>query len=271
MCLYGYNNDMIIVEGVRGDIGSIPRRGIARRSFLKKGLTILLLAAGISAGIYGYTQITPHPRRRRVSGERFQLPNPRVKGGLSVEEALAKRRSIREYKDEGLTIEEVSQLLWAAQGITEPRRRFRAAPSAGATYPLETYTVFREGGVEGFEAGVYHYEPRDHSLTQLSLGDVNEELMEAAVDQEWVGKAPLNIVLTAIFERTTWRYGERGIRYVYMEAGHVGENIYLQATAMGLGTVVVGAFYDEEVREILGIPEEETPLYIIPVGRPKRG
>lgn len=248
---------------------SVSRGGAARRSFLKKGLTILLLAAGLSAGVYGFTQWVRRPRERTVIGRRVQLPDPKVKGSLTVEEALMKRRSIREYRDEGLTIQEVSQLLWAAQGITEPRKGFRSAPSAGATYPLETYTVFREGGVEGFDPGIYHYEPRDHSLTQLSVGDVSGELMGAAVDQEWVGNAPINIVLTAIFERTTSRYGERGIHYVYMEAGHVGENIYLQATAIGLGATVVGAFYDDEVQRILGIPEGEKPLYIIPVGRPR--
>ncbi len=142
----------------------------------------------------------------------------------------------------------------------------RAAPSAGATYPLEVYAVVKNGGVEGLDAGVYHYQPEDHSLGLLRNGDLSEELASACLGQGWVREAPLNIVITAVYARTTRRYGTRGERYVHMEVGHVGQNIYLQATAMGLGTVAVGAFYDDEVRKVLGVSEEERPLYVMPVG-----
>lgn len=243
---------------------------VKRRSFFRKALTLLLAAAGALTGTYGYLHFSrPPPGRRRPQGQVAELPKPKTRGERSVEEALEKRRSIREYVREPLGVEEVSQLLWAAQGITEPLRGFRTAPSAGATYPLETYIVVKRNGVVGFEPGVYHYDPRGHTLTLVVDGDFSEQLMAAAVDQEWVYEAALNIVITAVFERTTQRYGDRGVHYVYMEAGHVGQNVYLQATALDLGTVVIGAFYDERVREILAAPREEKPLYIIPIG--KRG
>lgn len=196
--------------------------------------------------------------------KRLKLPKPRYSSETSVEEAILKRRSIREYRDEPLSYEEVAQLLWAAQGITEPRWGFRAAPSAGATYPLEVYVVVKEGGVEGLDAGIYHYIPRRHELEMIREGDYSRELMAACLDQEWVGDAAINLVITAIYERTTWRYGERGRRYVHMEVGHVGENVYLQCVSLGLGCVVIGAFYDEEVKRVLGVEEE--PMYVIPVG-----
>ena len=197
-------------------------------------------------------------------GEEVMLPEPKLKGDMSVEEAIAKRRSIRHYKDKPLTLEQLSQLLWAAQGITDEKRKFRAAPSAGATYPFEIYVVV--GNVKGLKPGIYHYNPFKHSLTLIKEGDYRKQLQAAALNQQWVGKAAVNIVLVAFYERTTRYYGERGYRYVYMEAGHIGQNIYLQATALGLGTVAVGAFHDEEVAEILGTGGD--PVYIFPVGVP---
>ncbi len=164
----------------------------------------------------------------------------------------------------------MAQLAWAAQGITDKRYGFRTAPSAGATYPLEIYIVVKENGVAGLSEGVYHYLPREHELEVVKRGDYSRELMSACLDQEWVREAAINIVITAIYERTTDRYGERGkIRYVHMEVGHVGQNIYLQCVSLGLGCVVIGAFYDEEVKKILGVNEE--PLYVIPVGVKKGG
>ncbi|MBO8174203.1 MAG: SagB/ThcOx family dehydrogenase [Thermococcus sp.] len=200
----------------------------------------------------------------KYEGEEIMLPEPKLKGDISVEEAIAKRRSIRYYKDKPLTLEQLSQLLWAAQGITEEKRKFRAAPSAGATYPFEIYVVV--GNVEGLEPGIYHYDPFKHSLTLIKEGDYRKQLQAAALNQQWVGKAAIDIVLVAFYERTTKYYGERGYRYVYMEAGHIGQNIYLQATALGLGTVAVGAFYDEEVAKIL--ETDGDPVYIFPVGVP---
>ena len=190
----------------------------------------------------------------------------RTPGFVSVEEALARRRSIREYADEPLTIDQVMQLLWAAQGITNAEHGFRTAPSAGGTYPLEIYLVTRPSGVVGLEAGVYRYEPQKHSLIKMIRGDLSRQLMAAALDQEWVGAAPINFVITTIFERTTSKYGERGVRYAWQETGHAAQNIYLQAVALDLGNVVVGAFHDTEVQRILGLSDFEKPACVIPVG-----
>jgi len=194
------------------------------------------------------------------------LPYPKLKGSVSVEEALLMRRSIREYLAKPLTLEQLAQMLWAAQGITELKYRFRTAPSAGATYPLELYVVIKTGGVEGVKAGIYKYDIETHSLILVKEGDFSYKLARAALDQEWVRKAPVNIVIVAEYERTTGYYGNRGYRYVHMEVGHVGQNIYLQAVALNLGTVAIGAFYDDQVAEVLSLPTNYKPLYIMPIG-----
>jgi len=182
---------------------------------------------------------------------------------MSVEEALFRRRSVREYSPQSLTLEEVSQLLWATQGVTSSQRGFRTAPSAGATFPMEIYLVVSR--VDGLASGLYRYDPYENSVQMEVEGDLSRKLARAALDQYWVSEAAVNLVIAAVYERTTMRYGERGIRYVHMEAGHIGQNVYLQAEALGLGTVVVGAFHDEQVKKVLKIKEE--PLYIMPVGR----
>lgn len=206
-------------------------------------------------------QVRPAPT---ALGIEIKLPLPRHKSAISVEEALLKRRSIREYTSAPLTLPEVSQLLWAGQGITDPRG-LRTAPSAGATYPLETYLVV--GKADGLGEGVYHYRPEGHKLVKIMEGDLRRELAIAALGQEWVKEAAINIVFAAEYERTTRRYGERGVRYVHMEVGHAAQNVYLQAVALDLGTVVIGAFYDDRVKKVLGLPKNEEPLYIMPVGR----
>ena len=181
-----------------------------------------------------------------------KLPPPEYESETSVEEAILKRQSVREYLPEPLTLKELSQLLWAAQGITHDGKR--AAPSAGALYPLTVYVVV--GDVTGLESGLYEYIPETHELVRLSRGDLREDVYEAALYQPWVKNAPIDLIIAANYSRTTQRYGERGVRYVHMEAGHVSENVYLQAVSLGLGTVCVGAFYDERLREILGISED---------------
>jgi SagB-type dehydrogenase family enzyme len=197
-------------------------------------------------------------------GERIQLPKPRYDSETSVEEALVQRRSIRDYSSENLTLEELSQLLWAAQGITGPWGG-RTAPSAGALYPLELYIVV--GDAEGLDRGVYRYGPEEHELEKVKNGDVRAELADAALGQEFIGDAAIDIVFSAVYERTTVKYRERGVRYVYLEAGHAAQNVYLQAVALDLGTVTIGAFYDNDVKDVVGIQEQENPLYIMPVGR----
>jgi len=192
------------------------------------------------------------------------LPEPRLESDVSIEETLLQRRSVREYADLPLTLEEVSQLLWAAQGITVEWGG-RTAPSAGALYPLEVYLVV--GDVEGLAAGIYKYRPEGHELLRISDFDVREGLAKAAWGQSWVEEVAIDIVIAAVYERTTKKYGSRGERYVHMEAGHAAQSIYLQAAALDLGVVTVGAFHDGWVRNILDMPENEVPLYVIPVGR----
>lgn len=200
----------------------------------------------------------------------IKLPEPSYTGKVSVEDALNKRRSVRDFTEEGLTLKEVSQLLWACsgktlEGVTGATRTY---PSAGGLYPLEIYIM--AGEIEGVEAGVYKYNWEDHSLNQVKTGDYRRELAQAALGQRFVREAPLIIIITAIFRRTERIYGERGrVRFVPMDAGHAAQNVYLEAVALGLGTVAVGAFIDDRVSLVLGL-EKEIPLYLLPVGRPYR-
>ena len=196
------------------------------------------------------------------------LPPPSQKGSVSLEEAITRRRSVRDFTPESISQSQLSQILWVAQGISDTRGEYRTVPSAGATYPLEIFAVCGRNGVDGIDDGVYQYNIDSHSLTQHFKGDVRLELARAALDQEFVYEAPVDIVICAVYERTTGIYGSRGERYVHMEVGHAGQNIYLQATALGLATVAIGAFYDEQVREVLRLDEQYKPLYIMPVGRP---
>lgn len=198
------------------------------------------------------------------TGNQISLPYPRFDSDYSLELALAKRRSIRDYSREPLKLQELSQLLWAAQGVTDPRG-LRTAPSAGGLYPLEVYVV--AGDIEGLPEGAYKYIPNSHALTMVLEGDRRRDLCDAALGQSWVGNAPATIVITAVYERTTIKYGERGVRYVHIEVGHAAQNLCLQATALNLGAVTVGAFYDDRVKAILNLPDNEQPLYLIPVGR----
>ena len=232
---------------------------------------ILVTAIAISLSFFMHKPAEPVeyknkiPMQKTEVGGRIKLPEPRYESETSVEEALSKRRSIRDYSGENLTLNEVSQLLWAAQGITAPPWGGRTAPSAGALYPLELYVVV--GDVEGIDKGVYKYSREEHELEKVKEGDIRAELAEAAGGQECVRDAAIDIVFTAVYERTTRKYGERGIRYVHMEAGHAAQNVYLQAVSLDLGTVVIGAFIDDRVKELVNAGEQEKPLYIMPVGR----
>lgn len=191
--------------------------------------------------------------------ERIDLPEPDVVGGGALTEALAQRRSVREYEATPLSLTELSQLLWATQGITSGAGQ-RTAPSAGATYPLELYVVTAEGH--------YHYDPDRHQLELLSNDDVRRDLSRAALSQESVEMAPAVFVLAAVCARTEQRYGDRAERYVKIEVGHAAQNLLLQAVSLGLGAVPVGAFHDDDVQEVLNLPDDFEPLYLIPVGYP---
>ena len=194
----------------------------------------------------------------------MQLPEPSYESDFSIERALCERRSTRYYTGEELLVKEVSQLLWAAQGISS-RQSERNAPSAGALFPLQVYLVV--GKVDYLEPAVYRYIPDGHEIERLIEGDIRSPLAQAALEQQFVAEAAVDIVITAIYEKSTQEYGHRGIRYSQMEAGHAAQNIYLQATALNLGTVAIGAFEAEKISGLLKLEEREEVLYIMPVGR----
>jgi SagB-type dehydrogenase family enzyme len=194
--------------------------------------------------------------------EYITLPAPKLTGELSLEECLAKRRSVRDYADQPLTLAQVSQLLWAAQGTTSEKGG-RTAPSAGALYPLETYIVVTN--VDSIEPGIYRYETKPHRLLKIKSGNFRDALCAAALSQKCIVNAPMTMVIAAEYERTRKKYKDRTERYVHMEVGCASQNIYLQAETLRLGTVAVGAFMDDEVQKVLG--EKYLPLLLMPIGR----
>lgn len=195
----------------------------------------------------------------------MKLPDPGDHdGGLSLAAALGARRTVREFADAPLSLAEVSRLLWAAQGENDPSGR-RTAPSAGATYPLETVLV--AGNVEGLEPGVYRYRPRGHELERISGGDPRARIAALAAAQDWIAEAAALVVLGAVAARTTAKYDTRGHRYVLLEAGHAAQNVLLQAAALGLAAAVVGAFDDDVLKATVGLARDEEPLYMVTVGR----
>jgi SagB-type dehydrogenase family enzyme len=208
-----------------------------------------------------------------LSDSIYQLPVPRFDSGVSIEQTLLKRRSRRYYTDQALTSSQISQILWAAYGITQARDEpyfqfrggLRTAPSAGALYPLEIYLL--AGNISDVPAGFYKYLPKMHQLKKINGQDIRSGLAGAALDQMMIKEAPVVLVYTAVFERTTVRYKERGRnRYVPMDIGHSAENVYLQVEALGLGTCAIGAFQDSLVRQVLNLPSVEEPMYIMPIG-----
>jgi len=191
-------------------------------------------------------------------GEPVPLPKPRAKGEVSVEESIGRRRSLREFAPSRLSLADISQLAWSAQGLTSPQG-LRAAPSAGARYPLELYVACPEG--------LFRYQPDGHALIRTQTADLRSRLAEAAWGQRFLAEAPVSLIFAAVYERTMKRYGERGVRYVHIDVGHAAENVHLQAEALGLGSCAVGAFDDDAVARVLSLPSQEKPIYIIPVGR----
>ena len=192
------------------------------------------------------------------------LPPPRQEGGTPLTDALARRRSVREFREAPLSLAEVAQLLWAAQGITDPHG-LRTAPSAGALYPLEVYVV--AGQVQDLAAGIHKYDAERHELSCVGKGDARDRVERAALRQNWVGDAAAVFVIVGVYERVRVKYHERAERYVHIEVGHAVQNLCLQAAALGLGSVVVGAYHDDELAEVLRLPEGESPLCLVPVGR----
>jgi SagB-type dehydrogenase family enzyme len=199
-------------------------------------------------------------------GRSIQLSMPAYDGTVSVEKAIKERRTVRAFRPKPLTSTQFSQILWSAQGITDEKGGFRAAPSGGALYPLDVYAVVGERGVEGLKCGVYHYHPEGHSIQLILKGDRRKDVANASFWQMWMANAPVIFVVTSEHERITRKYGKRGIRYAHIEVGHVGQNIFLQSGALGLGAGIVGAFHDGAVAEAIGAPKAHEPLIIMPVG-----
>lgn len=203
------------------------------------------------------------PALKQVQAVR--LAEPRQDSGISLDRCIRQRRSVRGFRGRALSRGELSQLLWAAQGITGPEAT-RAVSSAGALYPLELYVV--AGDVASLPAGVYHYLAGRQELVLTAPGDRREKLVAAACDQDWIATASVIICIAGVFERTTVKYGQRGRGFVYIEAGHAAQNLMLQAIALGLGTTIVGAFSDADVKRLLHLDADETPLCLLPVGEP---
>ncbi len=231
-------------------------------------LTITVTASLSLGGCSPSTWLRPRPGIEDVREapaspppEEMALPEPRLRGLLSFEEALARRRSVRSFTEEELALEEISQLLWAAQGLTAAWGG-RTAPSAGALYPLEVYVATADG--------LYHYVPQGHKAIVVSQADLRPKLWEVALEQDAIRDAPAVFVIAAVYERTAKKYGERAERYVKLEAGHACQNILLQAVALDLGAVPIGAFYDDQVQAALSLPPDHEPLYLIPVGHPQK-
>jgi len=215
----------------------------------------------------GSTQPSPH-KKDPPSLKRLSISPPFQEGGESIWETMARRRSMREFSPRPISLSELSQLLWATQGITVKAwgYDFRVVPSAGALYPIDTYVLVNR--VESIAAGIYHYDVEETQLVLQREGNYGREASEAALGQELVADAGAVFVWTAMVERSKWKYRERAYRYIYMDVGHIGQNLYLAATALGLGCCTIGAFYDEEVDRLIGVDgKKEISVYMGAVGR----
>jgi len=197
----------------------------------------------------------------------MKLPAPKLEGGMSLAQTLATRRSVREYAPDPLSLEEVSQLLWSAQGMTDSETGFRTAPTAGNTQPLETYLI--AGAVDGIEPGVYRYDPKTHSVEQTAAGDKRAELGAACFGQACVSGCNSAILFAAVYERINEKYGELGPKFAAMEAGHAAQNISLQAVALDIGAVAIGVPNSEQLKDLAVMRENEEPLYMMVFGKPK--
>jgi SagB-type dehydrogenase family enzyme len=235
-------------------------------------LTIILLLTLLVVYMVSTTSLKPVQRENqsRIVLGTFELPPATVTSNMSVDQAIRSRRSVRTYSTTSLTLQDVSQLLWASQGITDTDRNYRTAPSAGHVFPMEMYMVTGNNSVQGLGAGIYHYNPFNHTLEKIAEGDMRYNLSQAAHQQKWVETAPISLIITGNYQKMKEKYPDERIstRFVDIEAGHIGENIYLEAVAHGMGTVAIGSFYDDQMINLLKLPSTETPIYIYPVGYP---
>lgn len=267
--------------GLKGSAFNAVKGGWAAARTLTFLIFFFLIFYCITSTDNLYSTTTPDDNAPLANpdSELVRLPAPSHDSQFSLEKAIKMRRSVREYKDSPLSLTEISQILWAAQGFTRERKEpparwnpkyewqggLRTAPSAGALYPMEIYLL--AGKVEGLPGGLYKYIPKNHALSILAGADKRKALCQAALGQPQVEKAPAVILMAGVYERTSYKYGQRAERYVHMEAGSVAENVYLQATALGIGTVLIGAFNDDEVKKVMKLPADESPLIIMPMGK----
>ncbi|MDY7109202.1 MAG: SagB/ThcOx family dehydrogenase [Planctomycetota bacterium] len=242
------------------------RLGIRSEKMGRKKNRSPIRIIALAALAVGATLVVAQSSGQKEDRTVIDLPDAKQKGTMSVEEALRNRRSVRSYADEPVALSDVAQLLWSAQGVTSGDG-LRTAPSAGALYPLELYLV--AGRVDGLDAGVYRYRPKAHELVQIAEGDRRGELADAALGQSCVKDGPASIVFAAVYERTARKYGDRARRYAHIEVGHAAQNVGLQAVALNLATVPVGAFENERVQSAIGMERNEKPLYILPLGKAK--
>jgi SagB-type dehydrogenase family enzyme len=217
----------------------------------------------IKTGLLAFLIIIIGTPMIKAQDGRIKLPSPDIQDSLTVSQAIEKRRTIRSFTDEKVTLAQISQLLWAAQGITSPQG-LRAAPSAGALYPLELYINVKKS--DSLREGIYKFNPISQSLFRVIDKDLSKEIAEASLHQKWMAEAPVMFVFTAIYERTTGKYGDRGVRYAMIEAGSSSENLFLQAQSIGLDCGIVGAFHDSEIKQLLDLEKRSNPLLIMPVG-----
>ncbi len=231
------------------------------KTFVWASVTVLAIFIGFNLIKHAFSGEEVQDRKFiTVTGgnEMVILPKPRLKGRISLEEAIQKRRSIRSFQDKEISLADISQLLWSCQGITDEGRGLRAAPSAGALYPLEIYVVKKDG--------LFHYNVQKHALELLDKSDLRAKLSQAALGQPSVSQAGVDLIICAVYSRVTSKYGDRGIRYVQMEAGCAAQNVHLTAVSLGLGSVPMGAFDGQQVGRLLGMNKDVEPIYIIPVG-----
>lgn len=237
---------------------------LTRRQACRLGGVLGLSFYGL--GPFRATHVFARSRKIFEKEEPMNLPAPVLDGDVSLEKAVKQRRTIRSFVDRPLTVGQLSQILWAAQGITDDRGLKRAAPSGGALYPADVYAVVGKNGVQELAQGVYHYDPPQHSIRKIVDTDAREGVAVASLRQMWMASAPVIFVLTAEYSRITIKYGDRGRRYAMIEVGHIGQNIFLQCQALGLAAGIVGAFYDKEVSRAINTKKNHEPLIIMPVG-----
>ncbi|HUU41025.1 MAG TPA: SagB/ThcOx family dehydrogenase [Desulfatiglandales bacterium] len=237
---------------------------LTRRMFCK-----LIGMFCLSGSPLAFQDLLPNKERNTLKQKGsgvMRLTEPILDGKVSLERAIHRRRTTRSFSNNIISFEQLSQLLWAAQGITGARGFKRTAPSAGALYPMDIYGAVGEGCIEKLASGVYHYEPAHHSISLVKGGDIRRDIAIASARQMWISDAPLTLIITAEYSRIMVKYGKRGVRYAMIEAGHIGQNIFLQSQAIGLEAGIVGAFEDNKVIQVMGIKKPHEPLLIMPIG-----